>query len=94
MYAALGLAGEVGCFSLIVSVGALLVGLWLDQVLGTKKILVLACVVISVPINLLLTLRVAQMLVRRIMPPDKLPKTSETAKNKPAKPVSDDDDDQ
>jgi len=93
MYAALGLAGQAGCLSVIVAVGALLVGLWLDQVFGTKKILALVCVVGSVPINLLLTLRVTQSLIRRIIPPDKPGTSSGAATNNPDKAASDDSDD-
>jgi len=93
MYAALGLAGQAGCLTVVMAVGALLVGLWLDQVFGTKKILALVCVVASVPINLILTLRVTQTLIRRIIPPDKPGTASGAAKNKPDKAASDSNDD-
>ncbi|SRR5258706_1133170 len=71
MYAALGLAGQAGCLTVAFAVGALLVGLWLDQTLGSKHTFALACVVISVPINLVVTLRVTQLLIARVIPPDK-----------------------
>ena len=94
VYAALGLAGQAGCLAVVMAVGALLIGLWLDQVFGSK-IPVLVCLVGSVPINLILTLRVTQMLIRRVILTDKPGAdsgTSEAGSKKPDKPVSDNSD--
>ncbi len=74
MYSAMGLALQVGCLAVVIAVGALLVGLWLDQATGAKRTWALICVVVSVPINLFVVLRVTQLLVARIIPPDR-PKT-------------------
>jgi hypothetical protein len=74
MYAAMGLALQIGCLAVIIAVGSLLVGLWLDQITGSKRTWVLLCVAVGVPINLFVVLRVTQFLVARIIPPDK-PKT-------------------
>ena len=54
------------------AVGALLVGLWLDQRLGTRRTWALICVVGSVPVNLVVTLFVTQRLIARIIPQDQL----------------------
>jgi hypothetical protein len=70
LYAALGLAGQAGCMSVIMAVGALLVGLWLDQRLGTHRTWALICVIGSVPVNLILTLFVTQRMIARIVPQD------------------------
>lgn len=56
--------------SVIMAVGALLVGLWLDQRLGTRRTWALICVVGSVPVNLIITLFVTQRLIARIVPQD------------------------
>ena len=72
LYAALGLAGQAGCMSVIMAVGALLVGLWLDQRLGTRRTWALICVIGSVPVNLIITLFVTQRLIARIVPSDQL----------------------
>ena len=69
-YAALGLAGQAGCLAVVLAVGALLVGLWLDQTFGTRRTFALICVVVSVPVNLFITLRITQMLIARVIPPD------------------------
>src|SRR5258708_33560805 len=71
LYAALGLAGQAGCLTVAFAVGALLVGLWLDQSFGTRRTWALICVVVSVPINLVVTLRVTQSLIARFIPRDK-----------------------
>jgi len=70
LYAALGLAGQAGCMSIIMAVGALLVGLWLDQRLGTRRTWALICVIGSVPVNLIITLFVTQRMIARIVPQD------------------------
>ncbi len=75
MYAAMGIAGQAGCLTVLLAVGALVVGVWLDRQLGTGHILVLVCVAVSVPINLVITLRLTQRLIARVIPPDK-PKAS------------------
>ncbi len=75
LYAAMGVAGQAGCLTVLLAVGALVVGVWLDQVFGTRHILVLVCVAVSVPINLVLTLRLTQRLIARVIPPDE-PKPS------------------
>ncbi len=71
MYAALGIAAQAGCLTVILAVAALLLGLWLDQTLGTRRIFALICVVGSVPIVLFVSLRITQRLIARIIPPDK-----------------------
>ena len=73
-YAAMGLALQVGCLAVVIAVGSLLIGLWLDQTFGTKPRWSLICVVVSVPVNLFVVLRITQFLVARIIPPDR-PKT-------------------
>lgn len=72
MCAALGIAAQAGCLTVILAVAALLLGLWLDQVLGTRRIFALICVAVSVAIALFVTLRVTQRLIARIIRPDKL----------------------
>jgi hypothetical protein len=74
IYASMGLALQVGCLAVVLALGSLFVGIWLDRTLGTGKILTLICVALSVPINLFVVLRVTQLLVTRLIPPDR-PKT-------------------
>jgi hypothetical protein len=71
MYSAMGLALQVGCLAVVIAVGSLLVGLWLDQTTGSKRTWALVCVALGVPINLFVVLRTTQFLVARIIPPDR-----------------------
>ncbi len=85
----MGIAGQAGCLTVVLAVGALLVGVWLDQVFGTRHILALLCVVLSVPINLVVTLRLTQRMIARVIPPDR-PAGSKTS----VPPKTDDNEDQ
>jgi len=77
-YKALGLAGQAGCLAVVLAIGALLVGLWLDQTFGTRRTWALICVVVSVPVNLFVTLRITQALIARVIPPDVRPAADAT----------------
>ena len=70
-YAALGIAGQMGCFMLILVVAALLAGLGLDRVLHAGRLWTFICVVGSIPITLFLTLFITQHQIARVIPPDK-----------------------
>jgi len=79
-YAALGLAGQAGCFAVALAVGALLIGVGLDRIFGNRHTWALICVLASVPINLFITLYVTQRLIARIIPPDKPRTGTDSAK--------------
>lgn len=67
-------AGQAGCSSSAMVVGALLLGLWLDSLLGTKPVLTILLMVLSVPISLYIMVRMVLGAVSRITPPS-VPKT-------------------
>ena len=47
-----GVVGQVGCLVLLVILGTILLGLALDEALGTRPTFILVMLVISVPVNL------------------------------------------
>jgi|SRR5450432_2180801 Putative F0F1-ATPase subunit Ca2+/Mg2+ transporter len=94
LYATMGLAGQAGCLTVVMAVGALLIGLWLDQTFGTRPRFALICVVVSVPINLVVTLWVTQRLIARVIPPDKPKLGARSSSNKSYKIVDPEDEDQ
>ena len=47
-----GVVGQVGCLVLLVILGTLLLGLALDEALGTRPTFILVMLLVSVPINL------------------------------------------
>ncbi len=49
---AVGVAGQVGCFLTLVAGGAVILGLLLDQLLGTKPIFLFVFLLGSIPLNL------------------------------------------
>lgn len=58
--------GEVGCVTLIIVLGAVFGGLWLDGVLNTKPLITIILVIGSIPLSLFLTYWIAIRAVNRI----------------------------
>ena len=63
----MSLAGQVGCVTILILVGALVAGLWLDRQLHTRPWLTVGLLVISVPISMFAMLRVVQNTTRQLM---------------------------
>ena len=61
---------QVGCVTVVLVVGALLLGLWLDKVLGTQPILTIILILVSIPVSLYSVVRIALSATKRIQPPD------------------------
>ena len=61
-----GISALTGCVSLIIILGALFIGIWVDSLLGTRGIGVITLLILSVPVSLFLMLRLALFLVKRI----------------------------
>jgi predicted permease len=65
-----GISALTGCVSLIVVLGALFIGLWLDRVVfGQRGPATICTLVASVPVSLFLMIRIALALVQKIGPP-------------------------
>jgi hypothetical protein len=69
-YAALGLAGQMGCVIIIFVIAALFAGIWIDQTFHTRKIAILVCLSVSLPVNLVLVLMLTRRMIARIIPPE------------------------
>jgi F0F1-type ATP synthase assembly protein I len=54
-----GMVSQVGCVTVVVVVGALLLGLWLDSVLGTRPVLTIVLLLLSIPVSLYSLVRIA-----------------------------------
>jgi F0F1-type ATP synthase assembly protein I len=59
-------AGQVGCLTLIIVVGAVLIGLWLDSTFDTKPVLTLIFVIGSVPVSVIAMFITARAAARRL----------------------------
>jgi len=59
-------AGQVGCLTLVIVLGAVLIGLWLDQYYGTRPMITLILVIASVPVSVVVMYYVARAAIRKI----------------------------
>jgi F0F1-type ATP synthase assembly protein I len=57
---------QVGCVTTVIVVGALLLGLWLDNLLDTRPTLTVALTLISIPISLFSLVRIALAATARV----------------------------
>ncbi len=66
--AAAGLAGQIGCVVPVIILASVLLGLWLDKVLQSGKVVTLIMVLGSLPVSIYLTFRLAMRAVKEINP--------------------------
>lgn len=59
-------AGQVGCATLLIVVGAILGGLWLDSQFGTKPTLTIVLLVVSIPVSVIVMLFLARAAIGKI----------------------------
>lgn len=59
-------AGQVGCLTTVLVVGSLLLGLWLDNLLGTKPTFMIVLLVGSVPVTVVMMLWIVRRVTTRI----------------------------
>jgi hypothetical protein len=57
-----GIILRTGCFLFIFAIGTVLAGLLIDQVLGTGRIATIVLILVGLPINLFVNLRIARHL--------------------------------
>jgi hypothetical protein len=67
-------AGQSGCSTAVMIIGALLLGLWLDSLFGTRPAFTLLLTISSVPLSLMLMLYTVLGAARRLPPPKVKPK--------------------
>ena len=63
-----GVIGLAGCLGLAVALLALVLGLWLDSLIGQRGPATICLLVLSVPINLYLMVKAAVVLTRYFRP--------------------------
>ncbi len=70
---------EVGCSTLLIVLVAVIGGIWLDRVLGTKPLFTISLVLLSAPLSLVFTFLIAKRAARGIEP---LPSTKKDKQGK------------
>ena len=61
-------AGSVGCFTVVIILGAILGGIWLDNHFGTKPTWTLTLALASIPLSVLVMVFIVRAIVKRIQP--------------------------
>lgn len=66
---AIGIAGAMGCYITILAAASILLGLWIDSLLGNERnIATLICVLAALPINLISAVWLTLRLIARAIP--------------------------
>ena len=61
-----GVAGQVGCLTLIIVLAAVFAGLWLDNHFQTRPVLTLVLLLVSIPVSVLSMLYVVRLATSKI----------------------------
>lgn len=61
-------AGQAGCLTIIIIIVALLLGLWLDSLVGQRGLFTIGLLLLSIPVSLLAMVRIALGTVKEITP--------------------------
>ncbi len=71
--------GQVGCLTLIIIFASVYLGLWLDNVFGTKPVITLVLLFAGIPISVLVMLSVARRTLARLKEKAEAEKNSDTS---------------
>ena len=63
-----GVAGQVGCVTVLIVFGALLAGMGLDRWLGTRPLLTVGLLLASIPVTIVIMYWLVKMAVAKIQP--------------------------
>lgn len=61
-----GLVGQVGCLTLVIILGAVLGGLWLDTRFATKPAFTIGLMIVSIPVSIVVTLMIVRKAISKI----------------------------
>lgn len=63
-----GIAGQVGCLTLVIVLGAVLGGLWLDASFHTRPLFTIVLLIASIPVSLAAMFFVVRLATSKIKP--------------------------
>ena len=63
-----GVVTLTGCLGFIIALTALIVGLWIDSLIGRRGPVTICLLVLSVPLNLYIMVKIASLLTRYLRP--------------------------
>lgn len=61
-----GVAAQVGCLTLVIVLGAVFLGLWVDGLLNTKPWITIGLVLASIPVSIIVMVYVARFAASKI----------------------------
>jgi F0F1-type ATP synthase assembly protein I len=61
-----GAAGQVGCVTLVIVLGAVFLGLWLDARFQTRPAFTIGLLLVSIPVSLLIMLYIVRVVTSKI----------------------------
>jgi len=64
-----GIAGQVGCVTVIIVFGSMIAGIWLDRWLGTRPLFTVGLLLGSVPVTIFIMYWLVKSAVAKIQPP-------------------------
>jgi F0F1-type ATP synthase assembly protein I len=73
------LIGQVGCLTLIIILASAFLGMWLDNMFGTKPVITLVLLFAGIPVSVLVMLVVARRTLARIKAEAEKEKNTETS---------------
>jgi hypothetical protein len=65
----IALGGQIGCVTIFILLVAVVGGVWLDQLLGTKPAITVALILAAAPLSLVITYWMAMRTIRKINTP-------------------------
>ncbi len=71
------MVSQIGCVTVVIVLGALLAGLWLDNYLATKPVLTIVLLLLSIPVSMYSLIRIALSTVAQFQAMAKEEKTSD-----------------
>jgi F0F1-type ATP synthase assembly protein I len=66
--ALISVTGSVGCLTVVIILGAILGGMWLDGHYGTKPTWTLTLALLSIPVSVVAMILVVRAIIKRIQP--------------------------
>ena len=63
-----GLAGQVGCITVVIVFGALFAGIWVDRLVGTRPLFTVGLLLGSVPVTIFIMFWLVKSAVAKIQP--------------------------
>jgi F0F1-type ATP synthase assembly protein I len=76
------MVSQIGCLVIVLIAGTLLAGLWVDKLANTRPLFTIVLLLMSMPVSLFISVRMALSTAARLAPPPKASKDSSSEEDK------------